>query len=408
MRIEENKPLAPFTTFGIGGPARWFVEAGSEDEIVEAIGWARERGVALFVLGGGSNLLVSDTGFDGLVLRIGLRGTEVSPATNAPANEDSRRGGLPSGAKAHDDEGHGTYGLKPVPFTPQPLSSTSVPAAFTRGDVHQMVYRVAAGEDWDGFVERTVRDSCAGIECLAGIPGTVGGTPVQNVGAYGQEVSSTIGMVRAFDLREGVFHEFTNAECEFAYRRSRFNTSDRGRYIVTRVDYYLRPGGAPTLHYTDLQRAVLENRPAGGEPSLVEVAAVVRRVRQTKGMLLVEGDPDCRSAGSFFKNPVVSDEQAAQIAAVVDKEPPRFPAGAGKVKLPAAWLIEQAGFIRGYARGRAAISSRHTLALINLGETGGRGGASAAEVLALADQIKAAVEARFGIQLEMEPVLVGF
>jgi UDP-N-acetylmuramate dehydrogenase len=361
MRIEENKPLAPFTTFGIGGSARWFVEAGSEDEIVEATGWARERGLKLFVLGGGSNLLVSDAGFDGLVLRVGLKGIRAHKVTH-PKNEP--------------------------------------------GD--PWLYEVAAGEDWDSFVECAVRDNCAGIECLAGIPGTVGGTPVQNVGAYGQEVASTIGMVRAFDLRKGVFREFTNAECQFAYRRSRFNATDRGRYIVTRVDYYLRRGGPPTLRYADLQRAIQENCPAGREPSLAEVAALVRRVRHAKGMLLVEGDSDCRSAGSFFKNPVVSEEKVAQIAAVVDKEPPRFPAGAGQVKLAAAWLIEQAGFTKGYALGRAAISSRHTLALINLGETVGRGGASAEEVLTLAARINAAVEARFGIHLEIEPVLVGF
>ncbi|MGD0631057.1 MAG: FAD-binding protein [Terracidiphilus sp.] len=169
MRIEENKPLAPFTTFGIGGPARWFVEAASEDEIVEATGWARERELPLFVLGGGSNLLVSDAGFDGLVLRIAWKGI-LAPKGTHPKTEP---------------EGPWFYG-------------------------------VAAGEDWDSFVEYAVRDNCAGIECLAGIPGTVGGTPVQNVGAYGQEVASSIGMVRAFDLREGVFREFTNAECEFA------------------------------------------------------------------------------------------------------------------------------------------------------------------------------------------------
>jgi len=352
MRIEENKPLAPFTTFGIGGPARWFVEAASEDEIVEATGWARERGLKLFVLGGGSNLLVSDAGFEGLVLRIGLRGIKTSE--------------------------------------PEFLRSAG-----------KRIYRAAAGEDWDSFVQRTVEENCAGIECLAGIPGTVGGTPVQNVGAYGQEVASTIESVRVFDLFAGLFHEFPAEYCGFGYRRSRFNSTDRGRYLVTRVDYRLALGGAPTLRFEELQKSIEENI-LGRQPSLAEVAALVRRVRQAKGMLLVEGDPDCRSAGSFFKNPVVSEEQVAQIAAAVDKEPPSFPAGPGQVKLPAAWLIAQAGFTKGYALGRAAISSRHTLALINLG------GASAAEVLALADQINAAVEARFGIQLEMEPVLVGF
>ncbi len=260
MLLEENKPLAPFTTFAIGGPARWFVEAASEDEIVEAAAWARERGAPLLVLGGGSNLLVSDAGFDGLVLRVGL-----------------------CGIAAEDAPDH----------------------------CGQRIYQAAAGEDWEHCVQQTIEEGCAGLECLAGIPGTVGGTPVQNVGAYGQEVASVIERVRAFDLKERAFVELPAAECGFAYRRSRFNSADRGRYIVTRVDYRLTPGGAPTLRYAELQRAVQESRPEGSEASLAEVAAMVRRIRQSKGMLLVEGDPDCRSAGSFFKNPVMTEEQAA-------------------------------------------------------------------------------------------------
>jgi UDP-N-acetylmuramate dehydrogenase len=344
MQIEENRLLAPFTTFGVGGPARWFVEAGSEDEIAEAAAWAEKRGVRLFVLGGGSNLLVSDAGFEGLVLHVGLKGLELQ------------------------DE----------------------------------LFRVAAGEDWDEFVSLVVERGFAGIECLAGIPGTVGGTPVQNVGAYGQEVAAAIEQVRAFDLEARVFGEFTAAECGFAYRRSRFNSTDYGRYIVTRVDYRLTPGGAPTVRYADLQKAVQEGREDGAELSLADVAAAVRRVRQSKGMLLVEGDPDCRSAGSFFKNPVVDEEQVEQIAKAGAKPPPRFPAGQGQVKVPAAWLIEQAGFSKGFAFGGAGISSRHTLALIN------RGGATAVEICGLADRIAEAVEERFGIRLEMEPVMVGF
>jgi len=356
MLIEENKSLAPYTTFGIGGPARWFVEAQTERNIAEAAAWAGDHGVALFVLGGGSNLLVSDAGFNGLILHVALRGVV---AENAPE------------------------------------------------DAEQITYQVAAGEDWDRFVERTVQDQCAGVECLAGIPGTVGGTPVQNVGAYGQEVASAIVRVRAYDLKEHKFEQFQAAECGFAYRRSRFNSADRGRYVVSRVDYRLKPGGAPTVRYADLQKAVAERGAASGEPTLAEVAAVVRRVRQTKGMLMVDGDADCRSAGSFFKNPVVDEGQIRQIAAASAKEPPRFPAGPGaenlgRVKVPAAWLIEQAGFSKGYALGAAAISSRHTLALINRGE------ASAAEVLALAKQIYLEVEKRFGIRLEMEPVMIGF
>jgi UDP-N-acetylmuramate dehydrogenase len=310
--------------------------------------------VKLFVLGGGSNLLVADGGFDGLVLRVGLRGIAIAPEAT--------------------------------------------------------IYQAAAGEDWDYFVQRTVEDSCAGLECLAGIPGTVGGTPVQNVGAYGQEVSSAIERVRAFDLRTREFVEFANAECGFGYRRSRFNSVDRGRYVVTRVDYRLTAGSAPTVRYADLQRALAER---GGDAGVAMVAEVVRRVRQGKGMLLIEGDSDCRSAGSFFKNPVVDEEQLRRIAAasaaspLSEKAPPRFPAGPevenpGRVKVPAAWLIEHAGFGKGYRLGQAGISSRHTLALVNLG------GATAAEVLALADRIADAVEERFGIRLEMEPVLVGW
>jgi UDP-N-acetylmuramate dehydrogenase len=350
--IEENKPLAPFTTLGIGGPTRWFIEAAREDEIAGAAAWAGERGIPLFVLGGGSNLVVSDDGFKGLVVHIALRGTGDGPASDA------------SGSR---------------------------------------IYRVAAGEDWDQFVQRTVEDNCAGVECLAGIPGTAGGTPVQNVGAYGQEVAATIARVRAFDLRDRAWVEFSAAECGFAYRRSRFNTVDRGRYVVTRVDYRLTPGGAPTLRYGDLQRALGSNT----QPSLAEVAEAVRRIRQSKGMLLVEGDPDCRSAGSFFKNPVIGEDHAAQIALICGEEPPRYMAGdgvenAGKVKIPAAWLIERAGFKKGYVLGGAGISSRHTLALIN------RGKATARELLELANAIKREVQSRFTIELEIEPVLVGF
>ncbi len=349
MHLEENKPLAPFTTFAIGGPARWYVKATSEDEVAEAVQWAGKQRLPLFVLGGGSNLLISDAGFPGLVLHIALRGVTIG-----------------------EDGDH-------------------------------RIYHAAAGEDWDAFVQRAVSDNCAGIECLAGIPGTVGGTPVQNVGAYGQEVASSIERVRAFDMRTNSFIEFTAADCAFAYRRSRFNTSDRGRYIVTRVSYRLAPNGPPTLRYADLQRAF----PAGSTPSLAQVAAEVRRIRRAKGMLLVEGDTDCRSAGSFFKNPVVPSAQLASIAAAAGREPPHFPVGGGQgnpslIKIPAAWLIEHAGFSKGFALGPAAVSSRHTLALIN------RGSATAADILALADRIATTVHERFDILLEREPVLVGF
>lgn len=348
MHLIENQPLAPLTTFGIGGPARWFVEAETEAEIEETVEWAANRGVELFVLGGGSNLLVADAGFDGLVVKIGLAGIEA----------DQKKDG-------------------------------------TR-------IRAGAGVRWDEFVERCLGENCAGIECLAGIPGTVGGTPVQNVGAYGQEVSTIIESVRAYDRHERAFVELSAAECAFSYRRSRFNTTDRNRFIVTRVDYRLIAGGAPTIRYAELERAIAALHPDGSQPTLAEVAAAVRRIRQGKGMLIVEGDPDCHSAGSFFKNPVVSEEVFQRIKA--QSAPPKFPAGAESahlVKVSAAWLIEHAGFGKGFALGAAGISSKHTLALIN------RGGATAADILTLAEKVRSSVRERFGIELEMEPVIVG-
>jgi UDP-N-acetylmuramate dehydrogenase len=345
MKFLEDVPLAPYTTFGVGGPAKWFAATANEADILEAVDFARERALPLFVLGGGSNLLVSDAGFDGLVLRIGLRGIEQSP------------------------------------------------------DGDRTVFRVAAGEGWDEFVSRAVAENCAGLECLAGVPGTVGGTPVQNVGAYGQEVSETIRAVRVLDLDSLEFVEMAGAECGFAYRQSLFNTTARGRFIVTRVDYGLKPGGAPTLQYADLKRHFQGWDRA---PSLDEVATAVRAIRRSKGMFLVAGDPDCASAGSFFKNPVVDREALTAIAAAVPEGTaiPQYPAGEGKVKLAAAWLLEQAGFTKGYGDGRVGISTRHTLALVN------RGGANAEDILELSARIVAAVEEKFGVELEREPVLL--
>ena len=346
MVFQEQVALARYTTLGIGGPARWFAEAANESEIAEAVQWAREEGLPVFILGGGSNLLVSDAGFPGLVLHIALRGVEVEGAVD---------------------------------------------------DRDKRVYRVAAGENWDAFVERAAQDGCAGIECMAGIPGTVGGTPVQNVGAYGQEVAETVLQVRVLDLESLQFGEIPASACGFAYRSSIFNTTQRGRYLVTRVDYCLRFGGAPQLRYADLQKAF----PSDAQPSLAQVAAAVRGIRRTKGMLLVEGDPDCRSAGSFFKNPIVPVEQLSELTARLGERPPTYPAGEGMVKLPAAWLIERAGFKKGFRLGRAGISTRHTLALVNLG------GATAADILALRDVIAERLLGA-GIVLEMEPVTVGF
>jgi UDP-N-acetylmuramate dehydrogenase len=343
MKIEEDVPLGPFTTFGIGGPARFLIEATTETEIIDGISFARERALPLFVLGGGSNLLVSDVGFAGVVLRVALKGIE-----------------------SVEDKG-------------------------TR------VFSAAAGENWDRFVCRAVAEDCAGIECLAGIPGTVGGTPVQNVGAYGQEVAETIEDVRVLDLESLAFREMSASECGFSYRTSLFNSSARGRFLVSRVDYRLNLGAPANLRYAELKKAF----PADSQPGLAEVAATVRKIRQAKGMLLVEGDPDCRSAGSFFKNPIVSNEMLPELTAKFGTLPPNYPAGEDKVKLAAAWLIERAGFPKGFRLGRAGISSRHTLALVNLG------GAQAADILALRDLIANRLVS-FGITLEMEPVLLGF
>ena len=340
MQLCEKVALAAYTTFGVGGPARWFVEATDEATVADAVRWARERAVPWFVLGGGSHVLVADEGFPGLVIRVALQGVQ------------------------QDGE----------------------------------LFRVAAGEEWDRFVSRAVEAGYGGIECLAGIPGTVGGTPVQNVGAYGQEVSGTVKSVRVLDTETLQFHELAAAECGFAYRRSIFNSSARGRYIVTRVDYRLRQDARPTVAYADLQRHFAG---CAEPPTLAETAAAVREIRHRKGMLLVQGEPDCRSAGSFFKNPVVAESRYEEIAAEAGAPVPRFAATAGFVKIPAAWLVEQAGFHKGFAMGAAGISSRHTLAIVN------RGGATAKDILALRDAIVTAVEAKFLIRLEPEPVWVG-
>ena len=352
--LQENIALAPLTTFGIGGLARWYAAVTSEAELAAVYAWARARQLPMFVLGGGSNILVADHGFPGLVLHIALRGLVEQDA-----------GG-------------------------------------------KRMFMAAAGEDWDALVTRAVQAGCAGMECLAGIPGTVGGTPVQNVGAYGQEVADTITEVRCFDRHSGSFVTFPAGSCGFSYRRSRFNYGpDRDRYIVTAVGYALLPGGGPALAYADLRRRFPEN----ACPSLVEVADMVRAIRREKGMVidggpLAERDPDTRSAGSFFKNPIVPEQVYAALAAsVAPASVPSYPApplhGVAQRKLPAAWLLEQAGFPKGYALGGAALSSKHTLALTNRS-----GHASAAEILALRDTLIDGVARRFGVILEPEPVLI--
>ncbi len=350
LKIQEHVVLAPYTTLQVGGAARYFLEVESESEVEEAVAFARERGLPLFVLGGGSNLLVSDAGFDGVVVHVAVHGV-----------------------KEHRE-----------------------------GDV--AVLEVGAGENWNDVVRYAVERDYAGIECLAGIPGDVGGTPVQNVGAYGQEVSETIVRVRAYDLEASRFVDLDAGECGFGYRRSLFNAEARGRYIITGVIYRLRPGGEPALRYADLQRHFKTALDAGERPSLMQVYDAVRSIREQKGMLAGQGGADGRSAGSFFKNPVVPVSTIDRIASALSidaSQVPHWPARDDLTKVPAAWLIEKAGFARGFALGNAGISSRHTLALINKGD------ATAEEIFALRDTIREQVQQRFGIKLEQEPVQVG-
>jgi UDP-N-acetylmuramate dehydrogenase len=347
----ENIPLAPLTTMKIGGPASYFVEAKTVGDAQEAITFARSRDLPLFVLGGGSNLLIADAGWPGLVLKIAISGIDQQSAQN----EDGK-----------------------------------------------ILFEAGAGESWDKFVSRAVMARCAGVECLSGIPGSVGGTPVQNVGAYGQEVSETIASVQVLDLKDGQVHALCNEACGFAYRTSIFNTSERDRFIVLRVTYALTPEGKPRIEYADLRRH-FEGRET--LPDLAETREAVRHIRARKGMLIVPGDPDCQSAGSFFKNPVLSEEQHEDLrkrAAARGFNVPSYPALESRKKVSAAWLVERSGFARGFGSERVGVSSKHALAIVN------RGSATAADVLTLKEQIQHRVQEIWGVRLEPEPVLVGF
>jgi UDP-N-acetylmuramate dehydrogenase len=351
LRLQERIPLAPRTTLGVGGRARWLVEATSEEEVAEALAFAHARSVPTLVLGGGSNLLVADRGFDGLVLRVRIRGVRV---TEGGANE---------------------------------------------GEIVRL--EVGAGERWDDFVAHAVARGWAGVECLAGIPGDVGATPIQNVGAYGQEVAETMERVRVIDRAPGAPVELSRDACAFGYRDSIFKREARDRYVVASVAFALRPGGAPTIAYAELARSFVGREP----PSLAEVRETVIALRRSKSMVL---DPDAengKSAGSFFMNPTVSSEVAADVRARASSEGgtmPMFPAAFGRVKLSAGWLIERAGFPKGTSDGPVGLSTKHALAIVN------RGGATAAQILGFARRVRDGVEARFGVALVAEPVMVGF
>ncbi len=346
LEIQENVLLAPFTTLEVGGPARYFCVARKEHEIAEAFEFADEKGVETFVLGGGSNILVADAGIDGLVVQVALTGVLSEPRTVAGGSD--------------------------------------------------RLITAQAGQDWDGFVRFCVEQDLAGVECLSGIPGFVGGTPVQNVGAYGQEVSETIVSVRCFDRQERTFVELSNSECGFEYRKSIFNSTHRNRYVALSVTYAMTPGGVPKIVYKDLRDFF-----GSHSPSLGETREAVLQIRRAKSMVIEPEDPNRRSAGSFYKNPIVSAQRFDEINAEFENVP-RFAMADGSVKIPAAWLIENSGFKKGHIHGNAGLSTNHTLAIIN------RGGATADQIISLNNAIQAAVESQFQIVLQPEPVFVGF
>ncbi|MDX3747746.1 UDP-N-acetylmuramate dehydrogenase [Streptomyces sp. AK08-02] len=348
MQEIHDAPLAPLTTFRLGGPADRLITATTDAEVIAAVREADDSGTPLLVIGGGSNLVIGDKGFAGTALRIATSGVD--------------------------------------------LDGTSV--------------ELAAGEVWSDAVARTVEAGLAGIECLAGIPGSAGATPIQNVGAYGQEVSSTITEVVAYDriTRETV--TLSGAVCDFSYRHSRFK-ADPERHVVLRVRFALEDadGLSAPLKYAETARAL------GVEPGdrvpLDAARETVLKLRAGKGMVLDPEDHDTWSAGSFFTNPILDDAEFAAFHARVaerlgaDVVPPAYPAGEGRTKTSAAWLIDKAGFTKGYGSGPARISTKHTLALTN------RGRATTEDLLALAREVVAGVQDAFGVTLVNEPVTVG-
>lgn len=315
-----------------------FMRAEHEDDIFYGIKYAVSIGAPVFILGGGSNIVVSDKGFDGLVMQIGISGLSID-------GEDVTAG---------------------------------------------------AGEDWDSLVDKCVESDLAGFECLSGIPGTVGGTPVQNVGAYGQEVSETIVSVRCYDRHSSSSVELSNTECGFSYRQSIFNSTERDRYVVLSVKYRLSADGAPRVTYKDVVHAV-----SSTNPDLRSVRSAVLDIRRVKSMIIDANDLNRRSVGSFFKNPIISTAEFECIKDTAGSDVPNFPQDHGQIKIPAAWLIENAGFHRGYSLGNAGISTNHTLAIVN------RGGATAREIIELKNRIQDAVWSKFNIRLVPEPIFVG-
>ncbi|PZS35489.1 MAG: UDP-N-acetylenolpyruvoylglucosamine reductase [Pseudonocardiales bacterium] len=345
MQGEPQVPIAPLTTLRLGGPARRLVTVTSARDLVAAVADADAQAEPVLVLAGGSNVVIADEGFAGTVVLVRTSGV-----------------------------------------------------AMLRDGTGAVRLTVQAGEPWDAVVARCVADGLSGIEALSGIPGSVGGTPIQNVGAYGQEVAETITSVRVYDRVAGSVVVLSNAECGFAYRQSALKGNDR--YVVLDVSFALTPERhGRALRYAELASALDEE--IGGRALLADVREAVLALRRRKGMVLDPADRDTFSAGSFFTNPILSAAEFAAVAGADGARPPSWPAGAGRVKTSAAWLIERAGFGRGYGHGPVGISTKHTLALTN------RGGATTADLLALAREVRDGVRAAFGVELAAEPTLIG-
>lgn len=350
--LRPNVRLAPMTTLGIGGPAHYFAEVSRVDALLAGVEWAHSLELPVFVLGGGSNIIVADNGFPGLVLRVSLRGIT------------------------------------------------------TRVEAERADVTAAAGEDWDSLVAICVERNWAGFECLSGIPGRVGATPIQNVGAYGQETSETLVSLEALDLVTRELEKLNAADCDFAYRSSRFKARDRERFVITSVTYRLSVNGKPAVRYPELQRHVAWQ--GATDPTLEQVRDSVLSLRRRKAMVIDPQDPDSRSVGSFFVNPIVTHEECEHIKqrthrlVALGEQMPTFAAAGDRVKLSAAWLIERAGIGRGYVHGGVGTSTKHALAIVN------RGTGTAREVIELKELIQRRVLDAFGVALTPEPVFVGF
>ncbi|MFH1354376.1 MAG: UDP-N-acetylmuramate dehydrogenase [bacterium] len=330
MEVRGNVLLASLTTVGLGGRAQYFASCSTVEDLKEALLFAREKNLAVHILGGGSNTIFADKGFAGLVIKVELKGMKF---------------------------------------------------------IKDGLVEAAAGEEWDNVVEECVKRGLAGLECLSGVPGSVGAAPVQNVGAYGQQAADVVDEVEILDRQTLGEVLFSSKQCQFGYRYSRFKGKDSGRYIVTKVTFRLRPGGESVVQYPELVKRL------GEKATLEKVREVVLELRKEKALMAESGLQSC---GSFFINPIIPRDKLSRLQK--DYEVPHFEAG-NDVKVSAAWLVEQAGYKKGFRRDNVGISPKHALALVNYGGT-------AEELLVLAEDIQAAVKKKFGIELEREPVVV--